>query len=349
MPGARELAALPNGDLIAGSRGSDVFLIRGAESDSAHVQVLAHLPDAQASGVTYSVRRHELFVGTENAVYAARYTAGADRLEGGPVRIARVRSGGIPAGSDGDVHRTTSVAFDDAHDALYVSVGSSCNACAEIDGTRASIFAMHPDGGGAHKIAKRIRNAIALTIDPQTHALWAGDAGQDNIPFGHPYEFVDNVTSHAGIADYGWPECEENRHAYVSGASCGGTVVPLVELPAYSTIVGATFYPSDLRGRFAFPHAYSGGLFVAAHGSWHRTTAGAYAAEPLVAFVPMKNGSPATPANWSDPHAQWNPFVTGFQSGLARRGRPTGLAVAPDGSLFVADDAADAIYRVRPR
>ncbi len=311
--------------------------------------MLAHLPDALASGVAYSLRRHELFVGTEHGIYAARYDSGSDRLQSDPVRIARVRTGGIPAGSDGDVHSTTSVAFDDADDTLYASVGSSCNACTEVDGTRASIFAMRPDGSGMRKIAKRIRNAIALAVDPQTQALWAGDAGQDNLAFGHPYEFVDDVTSHHGAADYGWPECEENHHAYVAGASCSATVVPGIELPAYATIVGATFYPSEQRGTFAFPRTYRGGLFVSAHGSWHRTAAGDYATEPMVAFVPMRGGLPAKPVNWDDPRAQWSGFVTGFQPMLTRRGRPTGVAVGAEGSLFIADDATGAIYRVRPQ
>lgn len=349
MPGARELAALPNGDLVAGTRGSDVILVRGAQTDSARTTTLVRLPDSRASGIAYSTRRHELFFGTENGIYAARFVPGQDRLQSDPVRIARVRTGGIPAGSDGDVHRTTSVAFDDAGDVLYASVGSSCNACAEIDDTRASIFAMRPDGSGMRKIAKRIRNAVALTIDPETHALWAGNAGQDDLPFGHPYELIDNVSAHRAVADYGWPQCEENQHAYVDGASCGSTVAPAIELPAYATIIGLAFYPSDQRGEFAFPPTYRGGLFVSAHGSWHRTAIGTYAVEPMVTFVPMHGESPATPADWNDPHVQWSAFVTGFQSMLSRNGRPTGISVAPDGSLFVADDMAGAIYRVRPQ
>ncbi|HZZ01273.1 MAG TPA: hypothetical protein VFE36_17060, partial [Candidatus Baltobacteraceae bacterium] len=340
---------LPNGDLLVGTHESDVLVVHGAETDSARAQPLLHLPDSQAAGVAYSARRRELFVGTENGVYSARYTAGSDRLQSDPVRIARVRTGGIPAGSDGDVHTTTSVAFDDPSGTLYVSVGSSCNACAEIDDTRASIFAMRPDGSGVRKIARRIRNAIALAIDPQTQALWAGNAGQDSLPFGHPYELVDDVTSHRAVADYGWPDCAENHHAYVAGASCANTVAPQIELPAYSTIIGATFYPREPRGRYAFPQTYRGGLFVTAHGSWHRTTLGAFAAQPMVAFVSMRDGKPATPVNWNDPHAQWTAFVSGFQSTFGRLGRPSGIAVGAEGSLFVADDAAGAIYRVRPQ
>ena len=60
---------------------------------------------------------------------------------------------------------------------------------------------------------------------------------------------------------------------------------------------------------------------------------------------------PAHSVNWSDPTAQWLEFVSGYQQdGTPRRfGRPAGIAVGPQGDLFVADDAAGAIYRIRPR
>ncbi len=48
-------------------------------------------------------------------------------------------------------------------------------------------------------------------------------AGQDNLPLGHPNEYLDSLTLmtlHAPVADYGWPECEENQHAYTVGANC---------------------------------------------------------------------------------------------------------------------------------
>ncbi|HVA34531.1 MAG TPA: hypothetical protein VNG31_10310, partial [Candidatus Baltobacteraceae bacterium] len=145
------------------------------------------------------------------------------------------------------------------------------------------------------------------------------------------------------------PDCEENHRAYVPGADCANVVQPLVELPAYSTIVGATVYPDQQRGRFAFPAAYRGGLFATAHGSWHRDATGAYAAKPLVAFIPMKHGRPVTAVDWSDPHRQWSVFVGGFQtSGHTRIGRPTGIAVGSQGSIFVADDTSGSVYRIRP-
>src|SRR5689334_8288202 len=106
-------------------------------------------------------------------------------------------------------------------------------------------------------MAKRIRNAIALTVNPATGTLWAGDAGEDDLPPGHPYEFFDDVSAYRGVADYGWPFCYENRRsnpiARWSGKSCASAVVPRVVFPAYETPTAAAFYPQRSRGKYAFP------------------------------------------------------------------------------------------------
>ncbi|MBV8148494.1 MAG: PQQ-dependent sugar dehydrogenase [Candidatus Eremiobacteraeota bacterium] len=349
VPGARELVAVPNGDLVAGTKDADLALIRHAEDAApSEPETLAHLPEAPAAGIAFSAMHREIYAATEYGIYALHYVPGAANASA-PHEIARVRTGPVAPNSDGDVHITTSLAFDDATNTLYAAVGSSCNACVEADPTRASIFAMRADGSQMHKIATRIRNAVALAIDPETHALWAGDAGQDDLPFGHPYEFLDAVTIHRAVADYGWPECEENRHAYAAGARCASTVEPLVEVPAYSTFIGAAFYPSRETGAFAFSQRYRGGIFAAVHGSWHRATGGSFAAQPQVIFVAMSGGRPARAVDWNDPSRQWQTFVGGFQIGGSQRvGRPTGIAIGPKGSLFVADDSAGVIYRIRP-
>jgi glucose/arabinose dehydrogenase len=347
VPRARELAALPNGDLIAGTESSDVYIVPNAETNPAgEPHVLTTIPDDRAAGVAFSAERGELYIAGEHGVYAMAYRPGG--APGGLRLIAHVRTGPVAPNSDGDIHKTTSVV--EAGGILYVSVGSSCNSCIEVDPTRASILRVPVSGGNPVKRATRIRNAIALTINPATGSLWAGNAGQDSLPFGHPYEFLDDVTSHVGVADYGWPECEENRRPYAPGADCTATVEPLVVLPAYSTIIGATFYPENQTGRYAFPKRYRGWLFATAHGSWHTAPSGGYAAPPQVVAVPMNGDRPLTPVDWQNPHTQWQTFVGGFQPGAADRvGRPTGIAVGSQGSLFVADDLAGAIYRIRPK
>ncbi len=352
--GARELAALPNGDLIVGTRGSDVYIVPNAEGTPGAPRVFATFDDDLAAGVAFARDGKEIYVATMHHVWAIPYRG--ERAASHVHRIADVRTGPVAPGTDGDVHTTTSVAY--SNGIVYVAAGSSCNAtmddgarpCEEVDSTRAAVSVMKPDGTAFAQRAKHIRNAIALAVNPQTGSVWVGDAGQDDLPFGHPYEFLDDLSARPGDADYGWPECEENHHAYSPGYRCSNTVEPLVELPAYSTIIGATFYPVHQSGSYAFSQQYRGGLFASVHGSWHRNGEGCDAAPSRVVFIAMDGDRPTKSVDWTNPSTQWTDFVTGFQAGCTSRiGRASGIAVGPEGSLFVADDAAGAIYRVRPK
>ena len=92
--------------------------------------------------------------------------------------------------------------------------------------TRATIQTMALDGKGMKLRARRWRNPIALAVDPKTGTVWAGGAGQDSLPGGHPFEFMDPVSLRPTPADYGWPVCEENHVAYSPGANCSQVVIP---------------------------------------------------------------------------------------------------------------------------
>lgn len=347
VPAAREIAALPNGDLLVGTQGSNVYLVPDAEAAGAvgTPKIFATIDDAPAQGIAFDKTTCTIFVGTQHGVYSIPYGDGQNAAPN-VTKIASVRTGAVTPNSDGDVHTSTSVGV--ANGQLYAAVGSSCNACAEVDGTRATIQQMNLDGSHMTTKATRIRNAIALAANPDTGTLWAGGAGQDNLPKGHPYEYFDAVTLHGGVADYGWPACEENRTAYVNGADCSSVVVPRVELPAYSTLIGAAYYAPSQSGAHAFPSG-SRGFFVTAHGSWHKT-GNVFSAKPTIVLVPMNGDAPKTAVDWSDPTKQWTEFVGGFEpGGTTRIARPTGIAVGASGSLFFADDQNGAVYRVRPQ
>jgi glucose/arabinose dehydrogenase len=348
VPGARELAPLPNGDLLVATNGSQVYIVPNAEAAGSAGQpsVFITLPDSPAQGIALAASAAAIYVATQSGVYEIPYHSG-DQSEpnASAVKIASLRTGPIAPNSDGDVHRTSSIVA--TATALYVGVGSSCNACVEVDPTRATIQAMNLNGSGMHTIATRIRNAIALAIDPASSVLWAAGAGQDNLPYGHPYEFADAVTLQAGSpVDYGWPDCEENRVAYKSGANCSSVAVPRVEFPPYATHIGMVFYPLNPSGTYAFPSSFRGGLFVTSHGSWHCCPS----TVPEVAYVAMNGDAPKTAVNWNDPTAQWTQFTWGFGTSASTSwtGRPTGIAVGSQDSLFVADDLNGVIYRIRP-
>ena len=393
----RQLVALPNGDLIVGSKAtrgsyspqtpctgctSSIYLVPAADGllAAGTPVVFATVPDAEAQGVAYSAMSGMIYISSTFGVWEVPYHTGDQQATAQPVKILSVRTGSIAPGSDGDVHSTTSVAVSGNY--LYVGVGSSCNRCTEVDPTRAVVLRTDLSGHNQTTVATKFRNAIALATNPQTGTLWAGGAGQDCVsvtasqyagnPFptscgaqdpsntyqlnGHPYEFIDHVSLSAaqasnGTADYGWPNCEENHTAYVTPAVTCNNVVPAIIAPAYSTIIGATFYPATQTGAYAFPSSYHGGLFLSFHGSWHENTQGIDVAVPNMVFAPMSGDTPATSINWTNPApaSQWSAFLTSYQDNEGNRyGQPVGLAVGPQGSLFVADDLENVIYRIRP-
>ena len=336
VPGARELVVAPNGDLFVGTSANAIYVVPDAQGAAGAPKRFASFDDRPVAGV--ALAGDALYVGGQFGVYRLPYRSGDRSAPAKVERIAAVRTSGMRGN-----HVTTTVALTKGR--LYASVGSSCNACApEADATRATIQEMTADGKGIHPRAVDIRNAIALAVQPGTGDLWAGVAGRDDLEHGHPYEIFDDVSMHPGTPDYGWLKCYDDRKP-IDGASCSGVVVPRAILPAYDTPIGAAFYPLDPKGPYAFPASYRGGAFVTLHGSWHLPLV-----PPRVAFVPFKDGVPARPVDWSNPDAQWTEFLGGCQAGDSSRScRPTGVAVGPDGSLFISEDYGGAIYRIRPK
>jgi glucose/arabinose dehydrogenase len=323
VPDAREVTLSPSGDLYVGTNGKDIYVVpRAASENPQRARVYVSIDEAPAAGVAWG--NGSLYVGTQHGIWRVQ--------NGHSQKLASVRTGSPPPGSDGDVHSTTSVAVDGS--TVYASVGSSCNECVETDPTRATVGKV--ENGRYVPIARRIRNAIALAVDPSTHHLWVGDAGQDQLPPPHPYEFFDDVTARTAPVDYGWPFCYENRkHKPGTNENCASVAVPQVLFPAYETPIGAVFA--------------HGGAFVTLHGSWHGPAQGLSGyMPPRVVFVPFKNGKPQRAADWSDPSKQWNAFAGGYQDGGGprRSGRPTGITVGPNGDLFLADSQTGAIYRI---
>lgn len=211
---------------------------------------------------------------------------------------------------------------------LYVSIGSSCNVCDESDPHRASVWVYRPDGSGGNRYARGLRNAVGMAVNPITREIWVTNNGRDLMGDNTPPETI--YALHAG-ANYGWPRCQAGNIIdpdMGSPGACTGVEQPLVKMQAHSAPLGLAFYTAS-----AFPASYHG-LFVAFHGSWNRSTPTGY----KVIFIPLDSaGRPAGPPQ---------DFATGWLHDDAISGRPVGLAVGPDGALYVSDDAGGLIYRI---
>jgi glucose/arabinose dehydrogenase len=272
------------------------------------------------------------YVANTDGVLRFPYQAGTTKITGTGQRILALPKGGY----NNHWTRNLLAAPDDSK--IYVTVGSGSNVQehgAENEVRRANILEINPDGTGEKIYASGLRNPIGLQWQPGTGKLWAvvnerDELGDELVP--------DYFTSVQEGGFYGWPysyygQNKDPRRKNERPDLVEKALVPDVALGAHVAALGLTFYD-----KAAFPAKYRNGAFIGEHGSWNRAKFAGY----KVVFVPFANGKPSGPPE---------DFLTGFLAGNGQDayGRPVGVATLPDGSLLVADDAADKIWRVSVR
>jgi len=217
---------------------------------------------------------------------------------------------------------------------MYVSVGSHSNDFEnpnENETHRANILEYNPDGTGFRIFASGIRNAVGITVNQQTGELWASVNERDNLGDHLPPDYITHVQD-GGF--YGWPwfyigNHQDPRHKGEHNDLGPTVIVPDVLVQSHMASLQMSFYTGK-----QFPSEYQNDAFAAEHGSWNRSRRTGY----KVIRVPMKNGK-AT--------GEYEDFMTGFVTPEGNVwGRPVGVDVAKDGSLFVSDDGSNIIWRV---
>lgn len=270
------------------------------------------------------------YVANTDGVLRFPYQPGETKLTGPGQKILSLPKGGY------NNHWTRNLLADPAGAKIYVTVGSGSNVMEHGPGNevrRANILQINPDGSGEKIYASGLRNPVGLAWAPGTTKLWTAvnerdELGDELVP--------DYLTSVKEGGFYGWPYSyygqnvdprrKDERPDLVQKA-----IVPDVPLGAHTASLGLAFYDQK-----AFPAKYQNGAFIGQHGSWNRSAFSGY----KVVFVPFKNGQPA---------GKPEDFMTGFLAGGNSKdayGRPVGVTTLPDGSLLVADDAGNKIWRV---
>ena len=265
----------------------------------------------------------------------------------------------------------------DADGWMYVDMGTATNACQQQDRTpkspgikpctetetRGGIWRYDANKTNqkfspAERFATGIRNAVGIAIDSTGHGVFATQHGRDQLAenWSDLYKPEQGATLPAEElvhvvkgGDYGWPECyydpvqkklvlapEYGGDGGKTVGECAGKIAPVAAFQAH-------WAPDDLllyNGK-EFPARYHGGAFIAFHGSWNR--APFPQAGYNLAFQPLANGVTS---------GKCEIFADGFAGSEANRSsgkaahRPTGLALGPDGSLYVSDDSHGRVYRI---
>lgn len=220
---------------------------------------------------------------------------------------------------------------------LYLSVGSTCNACPEPDEEHATLLRVDPRSWEREILARGLRNTLAFGWHPASGVLYGLDHNSDGRGNDWPPEELNRIERGR---HYGWPYCGGDRQVDwqlpadpeegTREAVCAGTEAPVLTYTAHAAPMQMAYY-----GGAAFPAEYRGDAFATMRGSWNRNPPAGYE------VVRIRFGADGRPAGVE-------PFVSGWliEDGRAHFGRLMGLAEAADGSLLVGDDENGVIYRV---
>ena len=370
----RHLTVAPNGDILVAVRGrrpaqgqpptgGGVLVLRDTTGDGVADVRRRFGPDSGGSGIALS--GGYLYFSPDNAVIRWRWTTGA--LE--PAGAAETVVSGLTSRGQ---HAAKTIAIG-GDGGLYVNIGAPSNACQEVDRTAGSkgqdpcplldiaggIWRFNTNRTGqtqadGERFATGLRNVVAIGVDP-AGTVYGAQHGRDQLALNWPALYNEQQSADKPAeelfrlergGDYGWPYCYYDLEASkkVLGPEYGGDGQatgrcssarnPEVAFPGHWAPNGIVFYTGT-----QFPASYRGGVFIAFHGSWNRAPLpqGGY----NVTFVPFAGGKAAGP---------YTVFADGFAGadrtpqGAAHR--PTGLAVGPDGSLYLSDDKGGTIYRI---
>lgn len=264
------------------------------------------------------------YVGNTDGVVAFPYTAGASRIDSAGRKLVDFKPGG---------HWTRSLLASSDGRKLYAGVGSLSNIGdkgMEAEEGRACIYELDVETGENRIFASGLRNPVGLAWEPTTGALWTVVNERDGLGDETPPDYLTSVRD-GGF--YGWPYCYWGKtvdgRVPQNPALVAKALTPDFALGGHTASLGLCWHPAGtLPG---FPD----GMIIGQHGSWNRSKLSGY----KVVFVPFEDGRPSGPVR---------DILTGFLSPDERAsyGRPVGVAIGPDGSLLVADDVGDVIWRV---
>jgi Raf kinase inhibitor-like YbhB/YbcL family protein len=220
---------------------------------------------------------------------------------------------------------------------LYISVGSTCNACDESSPESAAMLRARVDGGFRTIYASGLRNTIGFGFHPDTGVMWGMDHGIDWLGDDDQPEELNRIEQGK---KYGWPYIYADGRENPQDEPPGELTMADWKAASENPVLVYTAHAAPMQMAFAsgdmFPADYRGDAFVAMRGSWNRKPPSGYE----VVRIRFENGEAKG----------MEPFVTGFlqekDGAFTQAGRLAGLVFAKDGAMLFSDDENGVIYRV---
>ncbi len=378
---ARHMAVAPNGVVYVNTwsgryyhnapppPGGFLIALQDTKGDGKADKIVRFGPTAaegNKGGTGIAIYKGYVYAETNDRI--VRYALPANGIA--PTGAAETIVSGLPLTGDHPMHP---IAIDPQGN-LYVDLGSATNSCqsenrmpnvpgnnpcAELE-TRAGTWRYDANRLDQHfspaeRFVTGLRNGEGISVD-SAGRIFATQHGRDQLGQNWPklYTLAQNANQPAEElveerqgSDFGWPECyydgfqkklvlapEYGGDGGKAVGVCAQKVAPVAAFPAHWAPNDMLIYEGG-----QFPSAYKDGAFIAFHGSWNR------APEPQggynVVFQPLADGRGSGP---------FVVFADGFAGAIKQPGqaahRPTGLAVGPDGALYIADDQGGRIWRV---
>ena len=377
---ARHLAVNENGDIYVKLRvpidGKGIVALNDSDNDGKAdvVEYFGNYPDTGNYGTSMRIHKGYLYFTTAGEVYRTKMTPGKMIPEGKVELLVTDDYKNDPHGSS---HIAKPLAFDNEGN-MYVPFGSPSDVCGIYDRQPGSLGqdpcpeleehagiwkfsdsipnqTLKKDGV---RYATGIRSVVAMDWNKEDNTLYVVQHGRDDLVRQFPDMY--NPWQSALLpaeeffrvpegTDGGWPyyyfdymQGKKLRNPEYGGdgkkeLEPGSKVaMPLIGFPGHFAPNDLFFYTGD-----QFPERYKNGAFIAFHGSTIRSPypQGGY----FIGFVPFKDGKPS---------GDWEVFADGFPgrdtiintSDAAYR--PMGIAMGPDGSLYLSESEKGKIWRV---
>lgn len=210
---------------------------------------------------------------------------------------------------------------------VYVSVGSSCNACVEKEKVRASVIEMNPDGSEQKIYATGLRNAVGLKWIGKF--LFATNQGSDHLGSKKPDETFYALKRDI---DYGWPACYSWKGKVLAdpkfkrASGCKNVPAPYAYFPSHSSALGFDYFD-----HLDTDDSIKNSFLVALHGSTDEAIGHGYK------IAIMRKGQ------------KLETFMDGFLAGKKVNGRPADIYRIDANSFYFSDDRAGVVYYVRKK